>query len=128
MESEQFNTFFDLKDHGKSQLIIHGSNGLEKINIEDVYFIEKDNDNTIVHLYEDEIVTDRSFEEITGLFPKKIFIQVSKFYVINTTKVFAVKYPEVIIADKMTVISVDKEYREMIRTINSELGEIVDNE
>ncbi len=128
MESEQFNTFFDLKDHGKSQLIIHGSNGLEKINIEDVYFIEKDNDNTIVHLYEDEIVTDRSFEEITGLFPKKMFIQVSKFYVINTTKVFAVKYPEVIIADKMTVISVDKEYREMIRTINSELGEIVDNE
>ena len=128
MESEQFNTFFDLKDHGKSQLIIHGSNGLEKINIEDVYFIEKDNDNTIVHLYEDEIVTDRSFEEITGLFPKKIFVQVSKFYVINTTKVFAVKYPEIIIADKMTVISVDKEYREMIRTINSELGEIVDNE
>jgi len=62
------------------------------------------------------------------LFPKKSFVQVSKFYVINTTKVFAVKYPEIIIADKMTVISVDKEYREMIRTINSELGEIVDNE
>jgi DNA-binding LytR/AlgR family response regulator len=128
MESEQFNTFFDLKDHGKSQLIIHGSNGLEKINIEDVYFIEKDSDQTIVHLYEDEIVTDRSFEEITGLFPKKSFVQVSKYYVINTSKVFAVKYPEIIIADKMTVISVDKEYREMIRTINSELGEIVDNE
>ncbi len=128
MESEQFNTFFDLKDHGKSQLIIHGNNGLEKINIEDVYFIEKDNNQTIVHLYEDEIITDRSFEEITGLFPKKNFVQVSKFYVINTAKVFAVKYPEIIIADKMTVISVDKEYRDMIRTINSELGEIVDNE
>jgi hypothetical protein len=42
--------------------------------------------------------------------------------------VFAVKYPEVIIADKMTVISVDEEYREKLKTINSELGEIIDNE
>ena len=47
---------------------------------------------------------------------------------INTLKVFAVKYPEIIIADKMTVISVDEEYQEMIKSINSELGEIIDNE
>jgi len=70
----------------------------------------------------------RSFSELTGLFPKKYFIQVSKYFVINALKVFAVKYPEIIIADKMTVISVDEEYKEMIKTINSELGEIVDDE
>ncbi len=128
MESEQFNTFFDLKDHEKNQIIVHGQKGLEKINIKDVYFIENDGKQTIIHLYEDEVVTDKSFVELTGLFPKKYFVQVSQFFVINTSKVFAVKYPEIIIADKMTVISVDEEYREMIKTINSELGEIIDNE
>lgn len=128
MESEQFNTFFDLKDHGKSQIIVHADKGLEKVNINDVYFIEKDHNQTIIHLFEDEVVTKRTFSEITGLFPKKYFIQVSKYFVINALKVFAVKYPEVIMADKMTVISVDEEYREMIKTINSELGEIIDNE
>jgi DNA-binding LytR/AlgR family response regulator len=128
MESEQFNTFFDLKDHEKNQIIVHANKGLEKININDVYFIENDNDQTIIHLADDEIVTKRSFSELTGLFPKKYFVQVSKYFVINTLKVFAVKYPEIIIADKMTVISVDEEYREMLKTINSELGEIVDNE
>lgn len=128
MESEQFNTFFDLKDHEKNQIIVHANKGLEKININDVYFIEKDNDQTIIHLADDEIYTKRTFSEITGLFPKKYFIQVSKYFVINALKVFAVKYPEVIIADKMTVISVDEQYREMIKTINSELGEIIDNE
>jgi DNA-binding LytR/AlgR family response regulator len=128
MESEQFNTFFDLKDHEKNQIIVHANKGLEKINIKDVYFIEKDNHKTIIHLADDEIVTNRSFSELTGLFPQKYFIQVSKFFVINALKVFAVKYPEIIIADKMTVISVDEEYREMVKTINSELGEIVDNE
>jgi DNA-binding LytR/AlgR family response regulator len=128
MESEQFNTFFDLKDHEKNQIIVHANKGLEKININEVYFIEKDNDHTIIHLSDDEIYTKRTFSEIAGLFPKKHFIQVSKYFVINALKVFAVKYPEIIIADKMTVISVDEQYREMIKTINSELGEIVDNE
>lgn len=128
MESEQFNTFFDLKDHGKNQIIVHGVKGLEKININEVYFIEKDNNQSIIHLADDEVVTNKSFAELTGLFPQKYFIQVSKYYVINALKVFAVKYPEVIMADKMTVISVDEAYKEMIKTINSELGEIVDNE
>lgn len=128
MESEQFNTFFDLKDHEKNQIIVHGQKGLEKINIKDVYFIENDGKQTIIHLLEDEVVTDKSFVELTGLFPKKYFVQVSQYFVINALKVFAVKYPEIIIADKMTVISVDEEYRETIKTINSELGEIIDNE
>ncbi|HCE58737.1 MAG TPA: hypothetical protein DER09_13145 [Prolixibacteraceae bacterium] len=128
MESEQFNTFFDLKDHEKNQIIVHGQKGLEKINIKDVYFIENDGKQTIIHLSEDEVVTDKSFVELTGLFPKKYFVQVSQYFVINALKVFAVKYPEIIIADKMTVISVDEEYRETIKTINSELGEIIDNE
>ncbi len=128
MESEQFNTFFDLKDHEKNQIIVHAAQGLEKINIDEVYFIEKDGENTVIHLLEDEVVTDRKFEELVEMFPKKYFIQVSEFFVINTVKVFAVKFPEVIIADKMSVISVDEEYREAIKNINSELGEIVDDE
>lgn len=128
MESEQFNTFFDLKDHSKNQIIVHGLKGLEKININDVYFIEKDDNQSVIHLIDDEVITDKSFDEIKGLFPQKYFVQVSKFFVINTLKVFAVKYPEVIMADKMTVISVDEVYKEMIKSINSELGEIIDNE
>lgn len=128
MESEQFNTFFDLKDHAKNQIIVHALQGLEKINIDDVYFIENDGDKSIIHLAEDEIVTSKTFEELIEMFPKKYFVQVSKFFVINALKVFAVKFPEVIIADKMSVITVDEEYRETIKAINSELGEIVDDE
>jgi len=128
MESEQFNTFFDLKDHAKNQIIVHGIKGLEKININDVYFIEKDDTQTVIHLADDEIITNKSFAELTGLFPQKYFVQVSKYFVINALKVFAVKYPEIVMADKMTVISVDEAYREMLKTINSELGEIIDNE
>ena len=125
-ESEQFNTFFDLKDHEKNQIIVHGSQGLEKINIDNVYFIEKDDDKTIIHFLDEEVITEKPFDEFIEFFPKNIFTRVSNYYMINTTKVFAVKYPEIIIAEKMTVITVDKEYKDLLKDINSELGEIVD--
>lgn len=128
MESEQFNTFFDLKDHVKNQIIVHANNGLEKLNIDDIYYIEKDGNQSIIHLADDEVITPKPFSQLVELFPRKQFVQVSKYFVINSLKVFAVKFPEIIIADKMSVITVDKEYRDMIKNINSELGEIVDDE
>ena len=128
MESEQFNTFFDLKDHVKNQIIVHGNNGLEKLNIDDIYYIENDGNQSIIHLSDDEIVTPKPFLQLIELFPRKQFIQVSQYFVINSLKVFAVKFPEVIIADKMSVITVEEEFRETIKNINSELGEIVDDE
>ncbi len=127
-ESEQFNTFFDLKDHEKNQIIVHASQGLEKINIDEVYFIEKDGESTIIHMFDEEVVTKKPFGELVEFFPKKKFIQVSEEFVINSSKVFAVKYPEIIIADKMSVITVDEKYKELLKDINSELGEIVDDE
>lgn len=125
-ESEQFNTFFDLKDHEKNQIIVHAKQGLEKINIDDVYFIEKDGNNTTIHLSDEEVTTKKPFEEFIEFFPKLTFLQVNKTTVINATKVFAVKFPEIIIADKMSVITVDKEFKDLLKNINSELGEIVD--
>ena len=125
-ESEQFNTFFDLKDHGQNQIIVQSHQGLEKINIDDVYFVENRGEQTIVHLFEEEIITVKPFLEFINFFPRKKFIQISEQFMINATKVFAVKFPEVIIAEKMSVISVDEKYRDALKDINSELGEIVD--
>jgi DNA-binding LytR/AlgR family response regulator len=125
-ESEQFNTFFDLKDHAKNQIIVHANQGLEKINIDEVYYVEKDGEQTIIHLIDDEVATKKPFSELIELFPQKSFIQVSEHFVINASKVFALNFPEIIIADKMSVITVEEKYKDLLKDINSELGEIVD--
>ena len=128
MESEQFNTFFDLKDHEKNQMIIHGTKGLEKINIDEVYFLERNNEQSIIHLFDEEIVSNKNLEEMIEFFPKNKFIQVSNQFVINASKVFVVKYPEVIIADKMSVITVDADRKNLLDNIIGELEEIVDED
>lgn len=128
MESEQFNTFFDLKDHEKNQLIIHGNKGLEKIDIDKVYFLEEEESHTIIHLFDEEIITKKSLLDTASLFPVGNFIQVSEQFIINKSKVFVVKYPEVIIADKMSVITVDAKYRDILSDVIGELEEIVDED
>lgn len=128
MESEQFNTFFDLKDHEKNQLIIHGNKGLEKIDIDKVYFLEEDDKHTIIHLFDEEILTEKSLVDTAALFPVGNFIQVSERFIINKNKVFVVKYPEVIIADKMSVITVDAAYRDILSDVIGELEEITDED
>jgi len=128
IESEQFNTFFDLKDHEKNQMIIHGAKGLEKINIDSVYFLERNNEQTIIHLFDEEVVTNKNLEEMIEFFPKNKFIQVSQQFVINASKVFVVKHPEVIMADKMSVITVDADRKNLLDNIIGELEEIVDED
>ncbi|RLD45885.1 MAG: hypothetical protein DRI86_04785 [Bacteroidetes bacterium] len=128
LESEMFNNFLDIKDHDKEQLIIQSINGLEKININQVYYLEESDSKTTIYLSEDEIVVNKQLKDVALLFPGSIFIQVSQHYVINKTKVFVVKYPEIIISDKMSVITVDEDYKHLLDGIVGELDEIIDEE
>ena len=128
MESEMFNNFLDIRDHDKEQLIIQSVNGLEKINFDQVYYIEEVEDKSIIYLFEEEVVVKKSLNEVASLFPDNIFMKVSKQFIINKTKVFVVKYPEIIISDKMSVITVDEQYKHLLEDINGELEEIIDVE
>jgi hypothetical protein len=74
------------------------------------------------------VVIAKTLEEVVRLFPENIFIQVSRHYVINKNKVFIVKFPEIIISDKMSVITVDEDKKHLLDDINAELEEIVDEE
>ncbi len=126
LESEMFNNFLDIKDHDKEQIIIQSISGLEKINIDQVYYLEESDNKTTIYLFEEEIVVNKQLKDVALLFPGNIFIQVSQHYVINKSKVFVVKYPEIIISDKMSVITVDEDYKHLLDGIVGELEEIID--
>jgi DNA-binding LytR/AlgR family response regulator len=115
VESDQFNQFFGLGLETKSHLIVEGEKGFEKINPDEVYFIEKQDNKTVIHLADQEIVSKGSIEEIGKLFAKDKFFRVSDLYIVNIEKIFMAKFPEIIIADKMSVISVDQELQNELK-------------
>jgi len=115
VESDQFNQFFGLGDDKKDHVIVQGEKGLEKINPDEVYFIEKRAGHIVFHLFDQEVFSTSSPEEIRTLFPEEKFITVSHSFIVNVDKIFLAKFPEIIIADKMSVISVDDDRLEELK-------------
>jgi two-component system, LytTR family, response regulator LytT len=116
IESDQFNKFFELGKQDKQQLIVDSEKGLEKISIPDVYYIEQDGDECQIHLLQESIVVKRSLAELERRFPSDVFIRVSNDHLVNTGKIFMAKFPEIIIADKMSVITVEDKYKELLES------------
>ncbi|MEI6425571.1 MAG: LytTR family DNA-binding domain-containing protein, partial [Lentisphaerota bacterium] len=98
-------------------LIIEGKNGLEKVKPDDIYFIEGDESGSILHLLDEEISSGKQIDEIGKLFPLNGFMKVSETFIVNVNKIFLVKFPEIIIADKMSVISVDENKKEQLEAM-----------
>lgn len=119
MESDQFNKFFKSSSKIKNQLILEGEEGLEKINLPNVYYVEQNGDHSMVHLRDEKVAVMGSLDEVEKRFPENTFVRVSEDYLINLDKVFIAKYPELIMADKMTVIMVEDEYRDLLEAMLS---------
>ncbi|MEI6140812.1 MAG: response regulator [Mariniphaga sp.] len=114
MESDQFNQIFGLGKDKKEHIIIQGKNGLERIRPDDIYFIEGTENGSIFHLLDDEITSEKRLDKIGELFPGDDFMQINEMFIVNIKKIFVVKFPEIIIADKMRVLSVDDDKKKRL--------------
>lgn len=112
IESDQFNKFFRLNEEKKELLMVDSDKGLEKIQLPDVYYIEQSGENCKAHMRGENVLIRSTLDEIASHFPTDKFVRVSRDHLVNIDKIFIAKFPEIIIADKMSVIIVEKEYKE----------------
>lgn len=120
MESDQYNRFFTgINQDEKEQKYIYAESekGLEKVNIEDIYYIDLENGKTIFYLPEDDLMISKSIDELEHELPSDQFVRVNDTQIVNVDKVFLSKLPEIIIADKMIVIIVDDERMEKVKSV-----------
>ena len=90
---------------------------MERIRPDDIYLIEGVENGSILHLLDEEISSEKQLDEIGKLFPLKSFMKVSDLFIVNVNKIFLVKFPEIIVADKMSVISVDENKKEQLEAM-----------
>ncbi len=112
IESDQFNKFFRLNEEKEELLMVDSDKGLEKIHLPDVYYIEQSGENCKAHMRGENVLIRSTLDEIASHFPADKFVRVSRDHLVNIDKIFIAKFPEIIIADKMSVIIVEKEYKE----------------
>ncbi len=119
MESDQFNKFFKQTGDAAGQVFISTHDGLQKVNPDDVYFLQQNEGNTIIHLFDEEITITQPLDQLRDRFPTDIFIRVNPDFLVNVNKIFLASYPQVIIADKMTVITVDADKKDLLESKTS---------
>lgn len=112
IESDQFNKFFRLNEEKEELLMVDSDKGLEKIHLPDVYYIEQSGENCKAHMRGENVLIRSTLDDIASHFPASKFLRVSRDHLVNIEKIFIAKFPEIIIADKMSVIIVEKEYKE----------------
>lgn len=117
IESDQFNRFFKLDEQNDEHLIVESVKGLEKISPAEVYYIERSEGNSTIHFLDEEMLLKKPIDELEDRFLNFNFVRVNPDFLVNMEKVFLKKLPEIIIADKMTVISVDNDKQEILQAI-----------
>lgn len=115
MENDQYNSFYtDQKDTSRKTIIVEAEKGLEKIQIENIYFIQGNQENSTIFLIDDELKVKKGLEEFEKTLPEEQFMRVNPNFILNTNKIFLSKFPEVIIVDRMNVLTVDADKRDLL--------------
>ena len=118
MESDQYNRFFAQVNQEEQKLLYAESDkGLERVDMDDIYYIDGNKEGTIIYLPEDDLPVSKTIDELEEELPADQFTRVNATQIVNTKKIFLTKLPEIIIADKMSVIIVDDDRIEQIESI-----------
>jgi CheY-like chemotaxis protein len=107
MESDQYNRFFQNVSNQGDVIFVDGSKGLEKVHPGLIYYVEGDDAQSVIYTFDGEISLEKSIDEIQDLLPAELFVKVSERHLVNIQKIFLVKFPEVIVADRMSVLIAD---------------------
>lgn len=117
MESDQFNTFFKPADSAGGQIFLDGEQDeIIRQHPDNIYFIEQEDTMCKVYLRDYSIHVKASLENLLVMLPQDTFVRVNQNCIVNANKVFLAKYPEVIIKDRMVVITVEEVYSHAFKT------------
>jgi len=84
---------------------------LNKIRVSEIYYLEAKKDYVIIHTNDNIYTVHATMKEMMRVLPEDLFIRTHRSYIVNIDKVFSIKYPDLIIENKMKTIPIGGLYR-----------------
>ncbi len=84
---------------------------LNKIRLTDIYYLEAKKDYVVIHTTDNVYTVHATMKEMMLVLPSSFFIRTHRSYIVNIDKVFSIKYPDLIIENKMKTIPIGGLYR-----------------
>lgn len=84
---------------------------LNKIRMVDIYYAEAKKDYVTIHTSDNVFTTHSTMKDVLKVLPRDRFIRIHRSYIVNIDKIFSIKYPDLIIENKMKIIPIGGLYR-----------------
>jgi len=84
---------------------------LNKIRLADIYYLEAKKDYVIIHTTDNVYTVHATMKDMISVLPDSLFIRTHRSFIVNIDKVFSIKYPDLIIENKMKTIPIGGLYR-----------------
>jgi len=84
---------------------------LNKIRLADIYYLEAKKDYVVIHTKDNVYTVHATMKDMLRVLPDELFIRTHRSYIVNIDKIFSIKYPDLIIENKMKTIPIGGLYR-----------------
>jgi len=84
---------------------------LNKIRLTDIYYLEAKKDYVVIHTTDNVYTVHATMKDMMKVLSNSLFIRTHRSYIVNIDKVFSIKYPDLIIENKMKTIPIGGLYR-----------------
>lgn len=85
-----------------------------RIDFNDIYYIESLLNYVIIHTSDNSYKTLISTKEIEKKLPEKDFVRIHNSYIVRLDKIAFIKFPQLMIKDKMKSLQISNTYKERL--------------
>ena len=95
----------------KEYIFVKADYRLNKIRFNDIFYIEASKDYVTIYTTDNAYTVHITMKEIEEALPSNRFIRTHRSFIVNIDKIFSIKYPEILIEQKMKTIQIGGLYR-----------------
>lgn len=109
-ERDLYHSLIENKE-SKDSIFVRADYRLNKINFEDIYYVEALKDYVVINTADNSYTTHTTMKEMVRILPAKDFVRIHRSFIVNLDKIFSIKYPDLVIEGKMKVLPIGGLYR-----------------
>ena len=99
------------EDVSSEYIFVRSDYKLNKIRVLDIYYIEAKKDYVNIHTSDNVYMVHSTMRDIIGVLPALRFIRIHRSYIVNIDKIFSIKYPDLLVENKMKMLPIGGLYR-----------------
>lgn len=109
-ERELYHSIIENKE-SKDSIFVRADYRLNKINFDDIFYVEALKDYVVINTSDNSYTTHTTMKEMVRILPQKDFVRIHRSFIVNLSKIFSIKYPDLVIEGKMKVLPIGGLYR-----------------